>query len=352
MPDQFAIAVTVDYELFSNGQGDLSAHILSPTEQLLQTAAALHIPLTFFIEIGEILAFEQAAQSNQTGDAYKQQVQQIGAQIGRMVQLGHDVQLHYHPQWRQAEYTDDGWQLASQSGDLLQYGVETLKENLLAGKHYLESLCQPHQPDYRCHIFRAGGYQLPQDAQLDELLYEIGMQADSSVVPGYYRRTPYSDIDFRALLPFTRPYWHTLDGSLIELPVFARMQSNWAKLNFNRLLTKLFRGQSVFTPQGIVERAGAEQSIGGILHWLQEKQANIWDFTLMDGYQLKSHYRQALRQFAGQGFVPLVMIGHTKELSHLRALTKLHRVTQHHSHTNWMTLTQIVETIQAQEGSA
>ena len=330
MTDQFAIAVTVDYELFSNGQGDLSTHILSPTEQLLQTAAALHIPLTFFIEMGEILAFEQVAQSDQTGDTYKQQVQQIRAQIGRMVRLGHDVQLHYHPQWHQAEYTSNGWQLTSQSGDLLQYGAETLITNLLAGKHYLESLCQPHQPDYRCHIFRAGGYQFPQDAQLGELLHEIGMQVDSSVVPGYYRRTSYSNIDFRDLLPFTKPYWHTPHDSLIELPIFARVQPNWAKLNFNRLLTKLFRGRSAFTPQGMVERAGAEQSIGGILHWLREKQANIWDFTLMDGYQLKSHYRQALKQFAGQGFVPLVMIGHTKELSHLRALTKLHRAARRH----------------------
>lgn len=344
MPDpRVLIAVTVDYELFGNGRGDLVEHILEPTDRLLAFAAGWNLPLTFFIETAELLAFDRAVRANTVGPGIGKAYRDIRAQIARMVREGHDVQLHFHPQWVDARWTPDGWLLGSQSGDLLQFGSERLARELRAGKAFLENICQSEDSDYVCRIFRAGGYHFTRDARIGRLLADLGITADSSIVKGYHRNTVYAQVDHRDLTEIQPPYWLTIDGGqggaaegILELPVHARVQRNLSKLNPTRIMSKLRRSPT--RPQDAVYQAGAEQSLSGLVSWLLQHQANIWDFCLLGAGELITHYQKAQTQYAEYDLIPLVMIGHTKELVDLHALEKFCTYIEQRSMADWATM--------------
>ena len=75
----------------------------------------------------------------------------------------HDIQLHLHPQWLGAEYSEKGWLLNESLHRLANVATEkrdneiNLIELLHNGKETLESLIQSVDKTYRCRVLRAGG---------------------------------------------------------------------------------------------------------------------------------------------------------------------------------------------------
>lgn len=352
-----SILITVDYELFGNGAGDIRTHVLEPAEELIAFLAEFNIPCTFFIETAEILSFERAIQTGRGDEALKRDFEAILEQIERMVLLGHDVQLHYHPQWSHAEPSTGRWELTSKHGSLLQYGPERLREELLAGKRFLETIGRAADPEYACQIFRAGAFHFDRLDILGTILLDCGMLADSSMVRGYTRQTEYATIDNRDLLSIQRPYWWTLSGaprfehrgSLLEIPVWSFYQPNWHKLNSARLTTKLFLNQSSVGFSEMYGRAGAPKNPFKLLTWLMGKQAILWDFTLMSGRQLIHSCEKALSYHQPMEYLPLVMIGHTKELRGLKALQRFIQYVSNIYEPTWATMSNAVGVIQSLE---
>ena len=70
---------------------------------------------------------------------------------------GHDIQLHIHPQWQNAQYQHGRWNLTS-DWSILNYSRETALQMLQGGKEYLENLLKDIDPNYRCVSFRSGAW--------------------------------------------------------------------------------------------------------------------------------------------------------------------------------------------------
>ena len=56
--------LTIEYELFGDGQGSIQHHILQPTEQLLAYCTPRNIQVPFFVEMGELLVFQDFVHRN------------------------------------------------------------------------------------------------------------------------------------------------------------------------------------------------------------------------------------------------------------------------------------------------
>ena len=53
------IIITLDYEIFGNGCGDVYKHVIEPTERLMKILNTRNIKMTVFFEIEEFLVFQK-----------------------------------------------------------------------------------------------------------------------------------------------------------------------------------------------------------------------------------------------------------------------------------------------------
>jgi len=87
---------------------------------------------------------------------------------------GHDIQLHIHPQWQNAEYKDGRWNLTA-DWSILNYSREAALQMLQRGKEYLENLLKDIDPKYRCVSFRSGAWCIAPSPHMLELLVKLGI---------------------------------------------------------------------------------------------------------------------------------------------------------------------------------
>jgi hypothetical protein len=97
------------------------------------------------------------------------------------VACGHDVQLHWHPQWLGAVYSAGRWHLDMDRWALALVEPGLRLEMLKRGKTDLETLLRPVRADYACVAFRAGAYCMQPSAGVIEALITAGFRADTSV---------------------------------------------------------------------------------------------------------------------------------------------------------------------------
>jgi SAM-dependent methyltransferase len=194
-------SLTWDYETWhpipAGKHIDWRADILDPTDVILDVARECATPMTFFIEMGEILWLREHEPDT---------ARLLEEQIRRLVKEGHAAQLHLHPSWLPelgAKYEEGQWfwdwrykRMADCPGDL----------TALIGrlKSALEAIIAPTCPGYRVTCFRAGAYACQPFKPLYEALAANGITCDSSVYPdavsaergydfshAYSRRQPY-----------------------------------------------------------------------------------------------------------------------------------------------------------------
>lgn len=155
------ILFTLDYELFGNGKGDVFELMIHPTKKILAIARKYNAKLTFFFEVIEYWRLKEEWEKGNSMGYSENPIEAIEQQIKGAVIDGHDVQLHLHPQWCDAIWTDKGWKVNLNDWRLGGYKKEGKYslENLFAqGKKTLEELIKPIKRNYECNAIRAGGY--------------------------------------------------------------------------------------------------------------------------------------------------------------------------------------------------
>lgn len=183
-----------DWELFGDGSGDYWEIQHRRLRQLLDAAAEFGARITVMAEIGQQWAHrrlgEQESWAREIADAWDRTLVDT-------LQQGSDVQLHLHPQWLGARWSEGKWQLNFEHWALPSLGGRQIVDVLQQGKRYLESLLQPVRPAYRTVLFRAGAFCIEPAEQAITALRAAGFLADTSVTKGLhdprfydYRRAP------------------------------------------------------------------------------------------------------------------------------------------------------------------
>ena len=90
-----------DWEINGDGTGDIEKCMFEPARRLVDICDNYGAKYTFCAEIGQQFAMLNSSIKEHQKHAGKWENILIDA-----VKRGHDVQLHYHPQWEEAKYKD------------------------------------------------------------------------------------------------------------------------------------------------------------------------------------------------------------------------------------------------------
>ncbi len=365
------LIISIDYELFGNGSGDVQRDMVEPTNRLLAICERHSAKLTIMCEIGQYWAMKRAEQDLCRDLGYSP-AEAMETQIQRAVGLGHDVQLHLHPQWIGARYQDGLWHLNFdqirvsdlddvQDGDA---GTLSLEAMLRRGKETLESLLRPVDSDYECTVFRAGGFYIEPADRVIKTMRSVGLWADSSVVPGYVADEPYP-IDFRCA-PTSSGFWWTSGSSVVkrgqdyegvlEFPVYAEMKPYVYNFKLSKLSATL-RRRALERRDPHCRVRSAPQSVSSLrspMRKLLSKNAMKCDICKLSAGDMYRMFAAAVRRQAADprdGIDPVVCLGHSKDFWNDAALDEFFRRISSHrkyrSEFRWNTLGGIVQQILA-----
>lgn len=361
------LIISIDYELFGNGSGDVQRDVVEPTDRLLAICDRHGAKLTIMFEIGQYWAMKEVDDLLQHDFGYSP-AEIMERQIQRAVRTGHDVQLHLHPQWIGAEYRDQLWYLnfnqirVSDLGRGEDSGCSSLRAVFQRGKETLEALLRPVDADYECCAFRAGGFYVEPAERVIEALRHAGLCADSSVVPGYAADEPLP-IDFHDA-PTGAGYWWTSRYSMtehgadhegvLEFPLYAEMKPYLCNFKLSKFRATLKR-RALEKRDPHCRMHSAPQSTASprsALKKLLSKNAMKFDVCKLSAGDMCRMFASAAMNQAvnpGQSIYPLVCLGHSKDFWNDAALdTFFRRISsrrKYRSRFRWNTLGGVVRQI-------
>ena len=254
--NKIAIILSSDYEVFGDGSGKVEAVQIKTTNDILQKLEPYGAKLSIMFEYGQYLAYEKFANDK---NSFSLDNKLIEEQLIGAIQNGHDVQLHYHAQWKNATYNAD---TKSFNVDLNHVDITSLEYTeivnvLKQGKVFLEKLLKPYKSDYKCIGFRAGSWAVSNEKKLFKALKEIGFLIDSSVVPN--TKFESEQVNFEYLnSPHQYLYWNinkdlstrSLENNFIEMPIYTKKSRcsflkyfNQKFLNNKKIVKKLYKSK-------------------------------------------------------------------------------------------------------------
>jgi hypothetical protein len=323
------LVLSLDYEVFGNGAGDVRRDVVYPTSRLLDICDRHGAKMTIMFEVGEYWAFEHCDERLQHDLSYSP-ARAMKGQIIEAIQRGHDVQLHLHPQWIDAQYDQGVWQLRNSYWRLADLpdglGSEEQATSIMGalhrGKQTLEDVLKPVKADYECTCFRAGGFYAQPSGQILRAMKRIGLRADSSVVKGFRKTEPFA-VDYSHVKTGKAAWWTTdtdlaEEGTpgenILELSVSARREPYWKNFKMTKLQTALWRRKA--------ERIGGGRDAAGkyitslpsgrtVLKRLLRKHVSAFDFCKFSCRDML----ERIEELGDPQQQPIVMVGHSKDFA-------------------------------------
>lgn len=311
--------MTLDYELFGNGSGDVFKHIIEPTEKILSIAEKHNARLTIFFEVIEYWRLKDEWNKGNTMGYTENPIKAIENQIRQAVNNGHDVQLHLHPQWVDAVWKDEKWHVNESDWRLGGYereGEYSLKGLFEKGKKTLEELIKPIRPNYVCNVVRAGGFCIQPSERIVNAMRETGFRCDSSIYPGGIETGCRQFFDFTRL-PDDVGFWHcgrsveevVSESDIIELPIVGLNILRIRKFLSLGRMASLMKNKT--NSKETLEAKTSDRSWGGKLSYFLGRECQIWDYCLLS----KSLHREFMRKIERQKDRNVfVLVGHPKSL--------------------------------------
>lgn len=195
------IIITVDYETWQpvpeNKEINWEKDVLSPANELMDACEKSGAKLTFFIEMCEVIWLEKNEPSIYA---------QIKDQIKDIINRGHDVQLHMHPNWLPELGAKKNENVYEWNWDYIHLDACPNDISILIKdcKEKLESIVHEINATYKVRAFRAGGYRIQPFEKIRKALIENQIFIDTSVYMGGISDD--RGYDFTGCKSYTRPY--------------------------------------------------------------------------------------------------------------------------------------------------
>ena len=193
------LIITTDYEIFGNGSGSVPHCMIEPTRNMARALEEVGGRLTVFFEVCEYWAFKQEYEKGRLKENWAGLIEE---QLRGLVARGHDVQLHFHPQWLNYRFDGLSWHLDYSLWRLsaLPFTSEqsefSLEELFAQGKATLENILRRAAPDYHCNVFRAGAWSIQPEEEVVRAMTKFEFKVDSTVAPGLCFQDEHTYYDF------------------------------------------------------------------------------------------------------------------------------------------------------------
>jgi hypothetical protein len=318
--------LTFDYELFGSGKGCVIKHLVVPTQNILKDLKKLDVKATFFIEQLEIDAIISLKESYPVNTAEYKNAVLVEQQVLEIAREGHDIQLHLHPQWYGAKYENGQWQLnfdwwrfSALPYNTLEDGTPGKYELIRDGKSSLEKRIRKVNPEYNCHSFRAGGYNVGSDKSSLDALLNNGMLVDSSVCPGFFSNSKLSQYDYTTVdshLGFWRANKSLLSPitdsheqkNCIQLPLVTVQSSFKEKLSLARMYATIKNKKYKKVNYNGKDLQSGPRNVDQLTN-------TNFDVCLSGNVQIEK-LKSRIEQLAGKNSsFPVTLIGHPKDHS-------------------------------------
>lgn len=197
------LAFVDDWELRGNGSGDVRELQLRPMRELVMIFNRYGIHGSFNAEVMQQLTFRKFQSAHHE---LRELADEWDDSIRETFRQGHDVQLHTHPQWCGAQYENGEWKLTA-DWSILNYEPDKARRIVLDGKEYLENLLRPVDANYQCVSFRSGSWCIAPSPHLLDLLANLGIIFDMSMVGGVNYATRNINLDYTSCDETFLPYY-------------------------------------------------------------------------------------------------------------------------------------------------
>jgi len=314
------IIISLDYELFGPGSGDIKKHIIGPTNKILDICEDNDVPLTIMFEACEYMKFEEFDTELRKHLGYSP-AELIKEQIGRAAKRGHDVQLHIHPQWVDAAYKDRQWAIKQYPRLINDLSQDRIYETLRKGKEKLINILENINPDYKCNTIRFTGYDwIEAPPETFNALERLEIKAHSLA--------DYCADENR------KGYWPlTIDNKVFEIPIHSIRLPKYKIFSILRILTALYVCFLAGKTKADFRKKAADLTFKSkypfLVSFFKDTYKQKWDFCKQTASEMLFFLESALEKYDHKNYeIPLVMIGHSNIFFSAREFEKFLKITK------------------------
>jgi hypothetical protein len=312
------VIFTLDYEIHGNGDGNPARLMVGPTTHLLRLFEEFGAKLTIMADVAEILKFrDHAIATGRDNYSYAAIVDQLCA----AVEKGHDVQLHIHSSYFNAEHEGHRWRQDWSEYDFAALPYERVNWMVSTCKAFLEALLKPARPDYRCVAFRAANWSVNPSSNLVRALVGNGILIDTSVFKYGRRRGPVN-FDYSHAQSHMHP-WRASEADICradprsplwEVPIYTEWRPLVAFLTAGRVRQVLSGASHQLNHDGRSALVSAATERRTPVRLLLRRHAWKADFNQCRGRQLVCALERAAQETPEHPklHLPFVLIGHSK----------------------------------------
>lgn len=215
------IYLTLDYELFLGSKtGTPDNCLIRPMSALCEAVEKYGVRFTIFVDAAYLLRLRQLQTCSKR---LQKDFELVTNNIQDLHKRGHDIQLHFHPQWLYSNWNEkEGiWNLDYSHYKLSDMDKEFAFQAVSESKNLLESLIGK-----KLIAFRAGGYCLESFEDYILLFDKNGITVDSSVARGKFNLSGIHYFDYRKMPDKNQIYRfestvreESSSGRFIEAPI-------------------------------------------------------------------------------------------------------------------------------------
>lgn len=298
------VMLTLDYEVFFGSKsGSVQKTLIEPTDALFAAASRVDARLVFFVDAGFLVRLRE-----RTDDEARQSYSAIRRQLDKMLEAGHEIQLHIHPHWEDSNWDGKKWQVNTSRYRLHDHSPSAIRSIVKSYKHELDVIAGAEN----IFAYRAGGWVIQPFDSIREALWDSGIWLDSTVYAGGLETSETHSYDFRGAPLISRwrfendPLVPAPTGRFLEVPIASyRLPPSfywrlaWVK-KFGSARHKSF-GDGSAIPLGKNDLAA-------------KLFRSTYSVVSMDGYKA-SFIKNAFRDYQQKRLEDFVIIGHPKALS-------------------------------------
>ena len=346
------LVLSDDWELRGDGSGNMRAIQFDTLQKITHIYENYGLRGSFNVELMQQFYHKKFGERNPELLTLYNEWEEIVKNIYRK---GHDVQLHLHPQWINAEYRDGKWILTS-DWNINNHPPETIERIVEQGKSYLENLLKPLNENYSCISHRGGSWAVAPGDHLLKILSKHNIVFDMTIVDGLVSEFPVK-IDYRNLEEPFLPYYPQMNDSrkvnnekspIITIPTHSFLSRNiLLPLILQKLRSKKYlkpfikRFDYYLSPRALpIKDAGynleeynhgrsevkkrVEPKIHETLKTLFEKKLRISDIAHLN-YPLFKRMIKDIRTRAkktGWEVVPVIIENHTKNIGNFDSIER------------------------------
>jgi len=316
------IIFTLDYEIYGNGCGSPYKLMFKPTRDIIQLFDNYGAKLTIMANVCEIKKYKEYYDLNKADKFYYKKIEK---QLQDAIKNSHDVQLHIHSSFLNAEYKNNCWHQDWNEYDLASLSYERIDEVIKVSKDFLEKLLEKVNIKYNCNVFRAANWSMNPSKNIIRALLNNNINIDSSVFK-YGKRTELVNFNYNDAYSNIIPWpvnennicYLKPDGKLFEFPIYCEKRKIYSFITILRIIRFvkeiLYKNKVKYGLAVVNNEKSKNKKILKKIYTNTIKM-NPWklDFNVCTGKQMINTLRNIEKRYNRHGNnLPIVMIGHSK----------------------------------------